>query len=94
VDSLRSYFRDYQELPGILAIQETQFSTLPDGRKVPQENPVVNQGIVTADGVVWPWANGVMAWLSEPEGFIAAENFLKNQLAQEPPKASSPRKSP
>lgn len=76
VDSLRHYYLEQLKLPGILGIQETQFGTLPDGRKVATEIAPMPYGIVMRNGIFWPY--GAVFGLSE--GFENAKTFLTNQL--------------
>jgi hypothetical protein len=64
VDSLRTYYRSELRLPGILAIGETHFDTLPDGRRgriKGAENLTSAINVVTADGNVWEFGNGLLA---------------------------------
>jgi hypothetical protein len=74
-DSLRAYFQHQLELPGILGIRETTFTTLPDGRKVPAQKSPLYRGFVTRDGLYWEGEN-----IGEASGYERVVAFLENQL--------------
>jgi hypothetical protein len=83
IDSLRTYFRDNLKLPGILAIQETRFTRLPDGRKAVVKSSPLYDGIVTSDGLLFVTIHSLL-WHGEflsTSGYEHVVTFLDNQLA-------------
>jgi hypothetical protein len=64
VDSLRNYYLGELHLPGMLAIEDTHFDTLPDGRRgsaTESKNTGYGHSVVTADGKVWSFGGGLLA---------------------------------
>jgi hypothetical protein len=88
-DSLRAYYCERRKIPGILAIQETQFVVMPDGRKAPVDLPAVSYGIVTPDGLVWGHT-----MLATPAGYEDVRAFLTSQLERQAQQAQHATSSP
>jgi len=72
IAQIRRYYREFLRIPGLLAVQETQFSRIPDGRRMPEP---------AADARRWP--QGVDMILVAKDGTFRSFTWSSNVTMSE-----------